>query len=265
MTEERDRQVVQAVLKAVDLMEIISKERLIGISDLTRQSGLKKTTVARLLATLKRAGMVEQDHNSQRFYITIRVFEMGSRVLENLDIRRQAQPLIEDFVHKHGKSTLLSVLNRGEVVYIGKFEAPELFRIITSVGSRTPVYCSASGKAMLAFLDPERRRHILKEIPLKTFTAKTITDLAALEQDLAATRERGYSLDLGEHYPNLCSVAAPVFDSQGYVKAAISVPRIDATTSEDELAKLGQELVQLAGTVSRKIGWQGEKIHLWRE
>ena len=258
MGEDRDRETVQAVLRAVDLLDIISREQLIGISELARKSSLKKTTVARLLGTLKQAGMVEQDSESQRFQLTIRVFEMGSRVLENLDIRRRAQPVIEDFVRRQGRSALLGVLNHTEVVYIGKFEAAELFRIITSVGSRTPAYCSASGKAVLAFIDQDRRRQILRETAFKAYTTSTITDPDALEADVAATRQRGYSLDWGEHFPDLCSVAAPIFDSKGEAVAAISVPRMVATVSEAELAVLGRELVQLADTISRKIGWQGK-------
>lgn len=258
MAESRDRQIVYSVLKAFDLLEIISKVQQIGISELARRSGLKKTTVARLLATLKQTGVVEQDSDSQRFYLTIRVFELGSRVLENLDVRRQAQTLIEGFVKDEQKSVLLSVLNHDEVTYIGKFEAPELFRIIISVGGRAPVYCSGSGKAIMAFLNPERRREIFKNIFLKPFTQKTITDPLALEQELKATRERGYALDLEERHPGLCSAAAPIFDSQGNVIAAISVPRMTMGTSEAELADLGRKLVGLTEKISRKMGWRHE-------
>jgi len=258
MATGRDRQIVQSVLRAFDLLEIISREQPIGVSELSRKSGLKKTTVARLAATLERAGMVEQDRDSQRFSLAIRVFELGSRVLENLDVRRQARPLVEDFVRKQGKSVLVSILDHGEVIYIDKIEAPELFRIITSVGGRAPAHCAASGKAMLAFLEPERRRQILTKKPLKAYTAKSLTDPAALERDLAATRERGYSLDLEERHPGLCAVAAPVFDRHGQVVAAISVPRMVATITEAELAALGCEVAKLAKAVSRRMGWPGE-------
>lgn len=255
MDSSRDRETVNSVLKAFYLLEIISREQQIGISELTRKSGLKKTTVARLLTTLKKAGVVEQDRESQRFYLTIRVFELGRGVLENLDVRQKAQALIEEFVLEEKKSALLSLLHHNEVAYIGKFEAPELFRINTPVGGRAPVYCSGSGKAMLAFLNPQHRQDILENIELKPYTPKTITYLPVLEQDLAATRKRGYALDLEERHTGLFSAAAPIFDSQGNTVAAVSVPRMATAANFAEMSELGQKLVTLAKKISRQLGW----------
>ena len=256
----RDRQVVQAVLKAFQLLEIIGRERQIGISELARKSRLSKTTVARLLTTLKLAGVVEQNPADQRFSLGIKAFEIGSQALENIDLRRQARPLIEEFVHKHQKSALLSTLSQNAVVYLDRFDAPELFSIKTSPGGRAPLHCSGSGKAILAFLQPEERKKILAAIPLKRYTPKTITDPAELERELAATRERGYALDLGERHYDLFSAAAPIFNSKGQVIGAISVPRMSAMISEEELKNLGRELVNLARAVSRKMGWPEEMM-----
>lgn len=255
MTEERDRQIVQAVVRAIELLEIISREQPIGISELARLSSLKKTTAARLVSTLERMGMVEQDQADHRFSLTLQVFEMGSRVLQKLDVRNQARPDIERFVNKEGKSVLLSILNHDEIVYVDKVEAQELFRIRTMVGGRAPIHCSASGKAILAFLEPELRLKLLESKPLKAYTPKSITDIAALEEDFRISRERGYALDWEERHAGLCAVGAPVFDYNNRVVASISVPRMAALTTEDELAKLGEQVSLLAQEVSKRLGW----------
>jgi DNA-binding IclR family transcriptional regulator len=258
--EKRNRQAVQAVLRAFQLIEIISREGQIGISELTRKSKLSKTTVNRLLATLKLAQVVEQDPVNKRFSLGVRIYVIGNRVLEGLDLRRQARPLIEKFVSRQGKSVLLSTIIQNEVVYIDRFNAPEPFTIKTSIGGRAALHCSASGKVILAFLRPEIREKVLSSISLKRYTPKTITDFAELEMELAAIQKQGYALDLGERYHDLVSVAAPIFDSKGEVIGAISVPRMSATTDVDELKRLGSELVELGRTVSRKMGWSEEMM-----
>ena len=258
MAEETGPQAVQSVLRTFHLLDIVTRERKIGISELSRKAGLKKTTVARLVDTLAKAGVLEQDPQDRRYSLTIRLFEMGSRALENFDILRQSRPLIEEFVGRCGKSVLVSVLDHNEVVYVDKVEARELFRIMTSVGGRAPGHCSASGKVMFAFLPPERLGQILGDKPLQRCTGKTLTDYRSLLQDLAEIRRIGYSVDRGERYVDLCSVAAPLFDSANRVVAAVSVPRIAATINDAGLAELGREVALLARKISCRLGWTGE-------
>ncbi len=255
MTEERDRQIVQAVVRAIELLEIISCEQPVGISELARLSSLKKTTAARLVSTLERMGMVEQDQADHRFSLTLQVFEMGSRVLQKLDVRNQARPYIERFVNKEGKSTLLSILNQDEMVLVDKVEAQELFRIRSSVGGRAPIHCTASGKAILAFLEPKLRLKISGSKPLKAYTPKTKTNLVALEEEFRVIRERGYAIDWEESQAGLCAVGAPIFDFNDRVVASISVPRMTAMTTEAELAALGEQVSLLAKEVSKRMGW----------
>ncbi len=256
MAVERDRQFVQVIIKAFDLLDIIKKEQPIGISELSRKSNLKKTTVARLVSTLELVRMVEQDPASLRFLLGLRALEYGSGVLENIEVHHKARPLIEKFVNERGTTVLVGVLDQHEVVYIDKVEASELYRIITFVGDRVPAHCTAIGKAMLAFLPPEEVRRIFSHKQLEAFTSKTITTLDDLEKDLAVIKEKGYALDKRERHNDLCSVSAPIFDHRGNVVAAIAVPRIYRTISDAELVELGLQLAELATTISSRLGWK---------
>ncbi len=250
-----DKDISKTVLKAYRILDIISKEYQIGISELARKSQMKKSTVARLVNTLKQTGLVEQDRLSQKFSITTKIFEFSSRLLLNLDVRLRSKPLIADFVQQENKSVLLAIISMCDVVYIDKFEAEEFFHIRTPVGGRAPIHCSASGKAMLSFLEPEQRRQILNTRPLKAYTPRTLTNLDDLEQDLAATRERGYCIEFEEFHPGLSAVAAPIFDRDNRVIASITLPRISASINEAELNSLGSKLVILGRNVSRRMGW----------
>ena len=161
-------------------------------------------------------------------------------------MRRLGRSIIEEFVDREGVSVLVAVLDRGDVIYVDKLTAPEAFRITMTVGERAPAYSSASGKALLAFLDPDLCIKILSERDLKPITDCTITDMKRIEEDLAMTRERGYALDLEERIKGVWSVAAPVFGPNGKVMASIAVPRMKAVISRADMERLGHRLAQIA-------------------
>ncbi len=251
---ERDRQLIQVVVRAFNVIDVVSQEKSIGLSELARKTSLKKTTVARLVNTLEQIGIVEQDPDSHRFALTFRVFELGSRVASRSDVRRQARPLLEMFVAREGKSMLLSVLNGNQVVYIDKIEARELFRIRTAAGGRAPVHCTSSGKAILAYLSNDERRRILGSQPLPAYTMLSTTDLLSLEEEFAQIRARGYAVDWGERHEELCAVGAPIFDYNNQVIASISLPRLIATVTKEELGELGRQVMDLAREISKRMG-----------
>jgi len=258
---ETKRDLVQSVIRAFNLLELISKEQPVHLSELARKAGLKKTTVARLTGTLVVTGMIDQDPQDKTFALTIRAVELGSRVLNKLNVRRLGRPLVENFVSKYGVSVLVGVLDRNEVIYIDKLTAHEVFRISMTVGERVPAYCSASGKAMLAFLDPVARGDILTKVPLARITNHTITDIADLEENLAKTRKCGYALDIEERIDGVVSVGAPIFGPSKKVLAAISVPRMKAAISDTELKNLGSKVADLAQKISRLTGWGDESTY----
>lgn len=252
---ERDRQLIQVVVRAFNVIDVISQKQSIGLSELARKTSLKKTTVARLVNTLEHIGIVEQDQTTHRFSLTFRMFELGSRVASRSDVRRQARPLLERYVAREGKSMLLAILNGNQVVYIDKVEAQELFRIRTPVGGRAPAHCTSSGKAILAYLSDDERRRALGTKPLPAYTMHSTTDLPALEEEFAHIRARGYAVDWGERYEELCAVGAPIFDYHNRVVASISLPRLIATVTKEELDELGRHVMDLAGEISKRMGW----------
>lgn len=251
-----DKSLIQSILKAVDVLGIIGREQPVSLSTLTRKSGLKKSTVARLTKTLIQAGVIEQNSLDKMYSLGIWAVEMGSRVLNHLEVRRLSRPLIDHFIAKRRMSVLVSILQRSDIIFIDKVPAPETYRISMTVGDRAPAYCSASGKAMLAYLDEDTLLDILKEKPLKIITANTITDVGVLLEDLERTRQRGYALDLEERLVGIYSVAAPILSRDGMARAAISVPRMKTAITREELHEIGGELSTLCQRVRQLAGWE---------
>ncbi|MCF8038717.1 MAG: IclR family transcriptional regulator [Desulfohalobiaceae bacterium] len=258
MTNKQYRDLVQSVVKACRLLELISQEQPVALSRLVDLSGYKKTTAARLAATLKATRMIDQDPASKMFFLTLKALKIGSRALHNLDVRRLGRPLIERFAAEQKVSILVSVLDENEVIYIDKIIASEAFRISMRIGQRSPVYCSASGKAFLAFLEARDREKILNTVTLEPMTKNTITSINELEKELELTRKRGFALDRMEMFDGVCSVAAVIVGPDQKVQAAISAPRMEKATSQDELYGLGEKLTGLAGEISRLISWEDD-------
>jgi DNA-binding IclR family transcriptional regulator len=245
---------VNSVIKAFKILNIVGEERQIGVSEVVRKTGLKKTTVARLLKTLQYVSMIEQDPVTKVFSLGKGAIELGSKIWATLDFSKVAYPIIQEFVKREGVSVLVSVLNGTNVIYIEKFLAVEPFQISTKVGETRPVYCCAAGKIMLAFVNPKLRKQVIGLPPLKAFTDNTLTSLKSLEKDLELAIQRGFSLDIEESIPGICSVAAPIFNRHADVEAAVSIPRMTSNITKSQLIALGKRLAVMANEISRRLG-----------
>lgn len=257
MTTIQERDEVLSVIKAYQLLDIISEERLIGLSDLTLKSDLKKTTVFRLLETLKKIGLIAQDNSTQQYFLTMRVVILASRVLENLDLRSLSRPIIERFVQDYSRSTQLTILRQNQFVAVDRIEGTEPFRLKQHLGDLEPPHCSASGKAILAYLPLEKCRSVVGQEPFPTFTSSTITDWLTLEQNLNTVRQRGFAIDLNERHEQIIAVAAPILNHLGIAVGSISVPRIATSADIAELTDLGNRLIELGQEISTQLGYTG--------
>lgn len=246
---------VQSIHRAVELLHLIAKNQPVGLLDLTRLSGLKKPTVARILNSLRVEGLIDQDPVSKTYGIAMGAFQLGSYALKVFDLCNLARPLMEDYARREKKSLMLSTLHLGRVLYIDKVVAEELYQVALSVGDTYSPHCSASGRAMMAFMPEEECRALLGTIQFEPFTEKTILSREVFEAELEQTKKRGFALDLGERKPGLCAVAAPILKSRGGVAGAVSCPRLMAHIDQDGLLQLGRQIADLSASISRRTGW----------
>lgn len=253
--QERDE--VLSVIKAYQLVNLISEERLIGLTELTMKSGLKKTTVFRLLETLKKIGLVDQDKLTQQYFLTMQVVILANRVLKSLDLRRISRTFIDRFVYNCGMSMQLSILRQNQIVTVDRIEGREPFRLTEPLGDLEPPHCTASGKSILAYLPPEKRRLVVGKEPFPALTSSTITDWPTLEQNLNIVRQNGFAVDHNERHEQIIAVGAPIFNHMGRVVGAISIPRIAANIDTAELSDLGNQLIKLSQEISTQLGWTG--------
>jgi DNA-binding IclR family transcriptional regulator len=246
---------VQSLDRALDLLEALAGADELGVSELAARTGLVPSTAHRLLSTLVARGYAAQNPASGRYLTGYKLLELTSGLQDRLSrLRAAARPHLEAIQRETGETTNLVVLEGRNAVYVDTVAGSRSVRLFIEVGQAIPAHTSGSGKALLAWRSAEDRAALFDGTPLAASTPHTLTDLAALEEDLAGIRGRGYATDDEEHEPGVACVATPVLDASGQPLAAISVtgpaPRIlHAGTSE-----LARRLREHAEQVSAALG-----------
>jgi DNA-binding IclR family transcriptional regulator len=218
-----------------------------GLSELARSSSVPKSSVHRICIDLIEWGVVER--NGDGFRLGPRLFDLGARVPTRRRFRDTALPFMEELLSATGHSIHLAVPLPDMVLYVDKLVARSSTPTPSSVTSTAPFHASATGKAMLAFGDPEWTRRILSG-PLPAMTSKTLIDPLALAEDLARARSLGYAVEHEEMVEGFASMAAPLIGLGGAVVGAISV-----TTSVESLDPATSRLVcTTAASISQRLG-----------
>ena len=159
--------------------------------ELSEKLGFYPSTTHRILDTLKHWGYVEQDSHTQKYQLDLKVLELGMAKLHQMDLAREATPYLKELVNQCNETVHLGVLEKEEVLYLAKEESSQTIRMISYMGKRAPLHCTALGKVLFAHLSPEERKKTLGEKVLPRLTEKTITDKRELEKELDKIREQG--------------------------------------------------------------------------
>lgn len=184
------------------------EEPRLGLKTIADKTGFPKTTVHRLLTSLKDIGLVVQDGNRDTYRLGLRFLSLGGTVLSDMDVPRHARKVAAKLMNQSGESVHVCVFDGQNVVSIDRHEMAESRNEIIKL-EREPPYCTGTGKAVLAALSDDEARTLLTETR-QQYTSSTITDQAKLLQELAITRSRGYSIDDEERQPGIRCVGAAI-------------------------------------------------------
>jgi DNA-binding IclR family transcriptional regulator len=189
----------------------------LGVSEISHRVGLPKSTVHRLASQLCEVGWLER--NSGGYRVGLRLLELGSVALQRTGLREAAFKHLHSLAQRTGLVAHLGVLDQGEVVYLDRVTTTRM-PLPTRVGGREPAYCTALGKAMLAFEGPAGRASALTGVRRRT--ESTVVEPRAIQAALDSARQTGVAYDREEAYPGLGCVAAPIHGG-GRVIGAVSV------------------------------------------
>jgi len=245
---------VAAVLRVFGLLATLGERKETGISDLSVRLAMPKATIYRFLQTMKSLGFVFQEPESERYGLTMKLFELGAQALQHLDLIELAKRQMRILSDQTSETIHLGVLVENEVIYIDKVEAKYSFGMYSRVGKRAPIHATALGKALLAWETPERRDAIMAGMCFTPFRENSIASPAQFLDELAHTRQRKYGLDDEEFEEHMICMAAPIFDHWNSVVAALSVSfpafRFDPSR-QDEYAAM---VIAAGRAVSLELG-----------
>ncbi|HEX7619888.1 MAG TPA: IclR family transcriptional regulator [Anaerolineales bacterium] len=245
------------VTKAMNIVEILAAraETGVGLSELSAQLGMPKSSTHRYMATLQSVGLAERT-GVDRFRLGTRVIELAGAFLANSDLPSESHATLHELAEMTGETIHLAVPSGTDVVYIAKIESRHTLGMSSHIGARLPMYCTSLGKAILAFSAPGLLQAVLAEHP-QARTPHTITSPKALRTELVDVRSQGFALDNEENEAGICCVGSPVIDYTGTAIAAISISGpLDRMTRQRAL-QLGPVLWESTQRVSRRHGFSG--------
>jgi DNA-binding IclR family transcriptional regulator len=229
------------------------------------RSRLPVSTVHRFLANLEGSGFLNCGGDGV-YHLGIACFAIGQAALGQLDIRRVSLPYLQELNRQTRETIHLTVRHGLSAVYVEKLDSPEQLRIHSRIGAAVPLYCTAVGKVMLAYMPDEERERVLPQLGLKRLTPNTVGNLQELEAELSRVRKNGYACDLEENEPHIRCVAAPIWDHAAGVNASLSITAPVVRMAVTRLRQLAP-LIQTAGVqISRELGYQAPGARSqWRQ
>lgn len=209
-------------MRLFSLLEVMAaRDELYTLPGLVAETGLPKPTLHRMLQQLESAGLLQRDG---RYYSTaLRLRKLAEDLLLNNTFHGAQHRVLRNLVEEIGESCNLTALSGSEVLYLDRVETAAPLRFYLHPGSRVPAHCSASGKLFLGQLGPTRRRQLLGHVPLEVSTPNTLTNLEALDQEIARVKRDGYAVDNEEFLPGLVCVAVLVPTTRGRSNLAVAL------------------------------------------
>ena len=242
---------LQSADRMFQIMELLSLHgRGLPLSEICKETGLPKGTASRMLSALIAHGYAAQDVENRKYRLTMRMFQVGSRVADSTGIMKVAQPYLDDLAQRSKETVHLVTRMNNEVLYLYKEDGGAGYvRMASYVGLHNPMYCTGVGKSILAYLSEEELRSVWEGSEIVAYTDKTITRLEDMRREAEQIRKQGYALDMEEHEEGVRCIAAPVLDANGNPVAAISLSA-PAMRLDDERMK---ELVPMVLETVEKI------------
>ena len=244
----KSRYFINSLNRGLLLLSTFSAERpALTASEIAKANSLTLPTCARYLLTLRDLGYIEQDPALKKYKLTAKILSLGFPLLKNMDLKNRLVPHMVKLTKEFDVTTQCAILDGTEIVFMERVRSSQVVNLDLTVGSRLPCYCTALGKAILAFLEEQERNRILNMILFVRHTPYTIMNLRDLKLVLKETRERGYSINHEELTMGLRTIALPIFRA-GTVEGAfgMSYPlyRVEGNDLEESFVARMKEVAE---------------------
>ncbi len=252
-----EKNAVQSVERTFIILETLSKTPAgLPLIELSQAVGLHKSTVHRLLASLSALGYVTRDTETGNYKLTLRFFVLGSRIVNDMDVLTLARPHLDRLSQLIQEAVHLVVRDGTDIVYIYKVDSNNnTIRLSSRVGLRSPMYCTAVGKSILATMSLREVKRVWENSEITPLTPHTIVELPGLLEQLELVRRQGYAMDNEENELGVRCVGAPLLGFDGKAMGAVSISAPLARMDDERVAQLVVHLLETKRLISEQAGY----------
>lgn len=252
--EKEETAAIRSVQRAIDVLNCFSWEKKeLGLIEIATLIDLPKSTTFRLVQTLTKNGFLKRDARTGRYLLGTKLYYFGNIVKDSMELRRLAGPVMAEIRDETRETVNLYVLEGTRRVCIEQVESPLGLRRMVRIGEQFPLWVGASGKLLLAYMDPGGREKVIREA--LAFSSNLNPD--ELLCQLPEIRQRQYSVSHGEREQGASSVAVPIFNAEGKVEAALAISGVSARFGRDEVERFIRVVKKGAGKISAELGYCG--------
>ncbi len=243
----------QTVDRALQLLDVLAACSVPPrLSDLAEASGFNISTTSRLLASLQRYGFVRRDSIDGRYRLGYKLMTMANVVQEQSSINETTGDVLQTLVDETNETASFNMFVKPHVMMAARVTCLNQMRNISPVGSRWPLYCTAAGKAILAYRSSEEIDEIL-DLGMPQLTPLTITSREQMLDEIATITTEGYAVDRGEREEGLVGIAAPVYSGLGKVVASCGISGSIVRMSPENFPQLARYVVAAANEISKRV------------
>lgn len=242
--------VVGKVIRILEQLDVAPRGLL--LREVVSLTGINKTTAYRFLSHLESEGYVFRDSNGY-YMVGPKLAKFGNGVSHQATLCRTSAEILEKLRADTGETVNLAVLDRTELLYLSVFESKHTFRMASEVGARRPLYCTALGKAIMAYLPPAQQKEIAGAIQFDQLTPQTIGSEEQLNEDLLKIRRRGYALDDEEAVVGARCISVPILTQRHVVIGAISISGPVVRITKRHVPEFGAMLRAAADEIARRL------------
>ncbi|MGR5001976.1 DNA-binding transcriptional regulator KdgR [Vibrio celticus] len=255
MDKSTQPEAVSSVLKVFNILEALGDQKEIGVSELSQRLMMSKATTYRFLQTMKTLGFVSQQGEADKYSLTLKMFELGSKSLEWVDLITIAEKEMRIVSEETNETIHLGALDQGSIIYVHKIDSSHSLRMHSRIGRRNPLHTTAIGKVLLAERDEKFVRSQLHDAEFVKSTENTIENIEQLVAELNTVELQHFGEDNEEQEPGLRCIACPVYDRFGTVIAGVSISFPTIRFDEEKKAHY-VELLHTAGrNISKQLGF----------
>jgi IclR family transcriptional regulator, acetate operon repressor len=245
----------QSLERGLRVIEAIAElDGAATVSSIARKTGLPRSTTHHLLRALLEFGYLIQDRATRSYALSYKLFRLTGRRWTQIQLSEMAMPFLEELSRRTGEGTSLAVLRDGRVMIAAKRDSDGPVRVVQEIGADRPIYCTAVGKTLAAWLSDHELDGIIMRTVFEKQTPRTLTTAAAFRRELARVRADGFAVDNEEHVPGIRCMAAPVRDHSDAVCAALCIVGPTSRISQQRLMSMQAPLTRAAAALSAQLG-----------